>query len=99
MVVLEVRWSLTAQKQLLKAYKYILEDSFQNAEKVKQKILLSTRRLNEMPEIHPLDKYRLRNKGNFRAYEIYHYRIVYKITKTEIIITRIRHTKMEPKVY
>jgi plasmid stabilization system protein ParE len=70
MVALEVRWSLTAQKQLLKAYKYILEDSFQNAENVKQKILFSTRRLNVMPEIHPLDKYRSNNKGNFRAYEV-----------------------------
>jgi plasmid stabilization system protein ParE len=99
MVMLEVRWSLTAQKQLQKAYKFILEDSLQNAEKVKQKILFSTRRLNEMPEMHPLDKYHLNNKGNFRAYEIYHYRIVYKITKAEIIITRIRHTKMEPKNY
>lgn len=98
-MVREVRWSLIAQRQLLKAYKYILEDSFQNAQKVKLKILLSTRRLSEMPKIHPPDKYRKNNKGNFRAYEIYHYRIAYKITKTEVVITRVRHTKMEPKTY
>jgi mRNA-degrading endonuclease RelE of RelBE toxin-antitoxin system len=67
--------------------------------KVKLKILLSTRRLNEMPEKHPADKYHKNNKGNYRAYEIYHYRIAYKITKTEIIITRVHHTKMEPKKY
>jgi plasmid stabilization system protein ParE len=98
-VVREVKWSLTAQKQLLKAHKYILEDSYQNAEKVKLKILLSTRRLNEMPEKHPADKYHKNNKGNYRAYEIYHYRKAYKITKSEIIITRVRHTKMESKLY
>lgn len=98
-MVKEVRWSLTAQKQLAKIYKYILKDSLQNAENVKLKILFSTRRLNEMPELHPPDKYRNNNKGNFRAYEIYSFRIVYKITKTEIIVSRIRHTKMEPKPY
>jgi mRNA-degrading endonuclease RelE of RelBE toxin-antitoxin system len=52
-----------------------------------------------MPEKHPSDKYHKNNKGSYRAYEIYHYRIAYKITKTEIIITRVRHTKMEPKKY
>jgi plasmid stabilization system protein ParE len=41
MVTLKIKWSLTAQKQLQKAYKYILKDLLQNAEKVKQKILFS----------------------------------------------------------
>lgn len=38
------------------------------------------------------------NNGNYRAYELYSYRISYKITSTEIQILRIRHTSRNPKV-
>jgi len=41
----EVRWPLTAQNQLAKAYQYILMDSYQNADKVKKDILFSTGKL------------------------------------------------------
>ncbi|WP_426486716.1 type II toxin-antitoxin system RelE/ParE family toxin [Flavobacterium sp. 2] len=37
------------------------------------------------------------NHKNYRAYEIYSYRISYKITSTEIHILRIRHTSQNPK--
>jgi plasmid stabilization system protein ParE len=52
---------------LEKAYEYIVNDSFQNAEKVKADILASTFKLSTHPEIHPPDKYRKNNDGNFRA--------------------------------
>ena len=61
--------------------------------------LASTRRLGANPEIYPPDKYRNNNDGSFRAYELHHYRIAYRITEKEIIITRMRHTSMEPKQY
>ena len=98
-MVREVRWPLIAQKQLGKAYNYLLPDSYQNAEKVKNAILLSTRKLAANPEMFPPDKYRKNNDGSFRAYELHHYRIAYRITKNEIIIIRVRHTGMEPKQY
>jgi plasmid stabilization system protein ParE len=84
---------------LTKAYKYILKDSYQNAEKVKASILASTRKLTDSPEVHPPDKYRKNNDGSFRAYELLHYRIAYRITEKEIIIVRVRHTSMEPVKY
>ena len=37
------------------------------------------------------------NDVNYRAYEIYSYRISYKITSKEIHILRIRHTSRNPK--
>jgi plasmid stabilization system protein ParE len=98
-MVREVRWPLRAQIQLAKAYEYIRADSVQNAEKVKKDILASTRKLTSNPEIHPPDKYRKNNDGSFRAYELNHYRIAYRITEKEIIIVRVRHTSMEPKPY
>jgi plasmid stabilization system protein ParE len=98
-MVREVRWPLRSQNQLAKAYKYILLDSYQNAEKVKKDILNSTRQLAANPEIHPSDKYRKNNDGSFRAYELHHYRIAYRITEKVIIIVRVRHTALEPKTY
>jgi plasmid stabilization system protein ParE len=98
-MAMEVRWPLMAQKQLEKAYRFVLADSYQNAEKVKNEILLSTRKLAANPEMFPPDKYRKNNDGSFRAYELHRYRIAYRVTKNEIIIVRVRHTSMEPKQY
>ena len=98
-MVKEVIWPLKAQNQLSRIFKYISVDSVQNAEKVKVDILVSTRKLEGDPEMYPLDKYKKNNDGSFRAYELHHYRIAYRITKKEIIITRIRHTSMMPKLY
>jgi plasmid stabilization system protein ParE len=98
-MVMEVRWPLMAQKQLEKAYRFVLADSYQNAEKEKNEILLSTRKLAANPEMFPPDKYRKNNDGSFRAYELHRYRIAYRVTKNEIIIVRVRHTSMEPKQY
>jgi plasmid stabilization system protein ParE len=98
-MVREVRWPLRVQNQLAKVYEYILIDSYQNAEKVKKDILRSTRHLPANPEMYPPDKYRNNNNGSFRAYELHHYRIAYRITEKEIIIVRVRHTGMEPKTY
>lgn len=98
-MVREVRWPLRTQHQLEKAYRYILLDSYQNAEKVKADILASTRKLVANPEMHPPDKYRKSNDGSYRAFELHHYRIAYRVTEKEIIITRVRHTSMEPKQY
>ncbi|MEO6636695.1 MAG: type II toxin-antitoxin system RelE/ParE family toxin [Ginsengibacter sp.] len=98
-MVKEVRWPLKVQQQLEKAYNYVLADSFQNAEKLKNDILFSTRKLSVNPERYPLDKYRTGNDGTFRAYELYHYRISYRILQNEIVIVRIRHTSMKPAKY
>jgi addiction module RelE/StbE family toxin len=88
-----------AKKQLREAYEYIKKDSFQNAEKVSSTIITTIRELAKNPEQHPPDKYRLNNDGSFRAYEIYKYRITYHVSKDQILVIRIRHTKMNPKLY
>jgi addiction module RelE/StbE family toxin len=88
-----------AKQQLRKAIEYIRKDSVQNAEKVKNAIINSIKELSKNPEMHPLDKYRLNNDGNFRAYEIYKYRITYHLSAKQIRIIRIRHTKMNPLTY
>jgi plasmid stabilization system protein ParE len=98
-MVKPVIWPLKAQLQLERIIKYITTKSYQNAEKVKIEILASTRKIEGNPEMYPLDKYKKNNDGSFRAYELHRYRIAYRVTKDEIIITRIWHTSMVPKLY
>jgi plasmid stabilization system protein ParE len=88
-----------AKLQLRFAYEYILKDSPQNAEKFRSKILTSIKELIENPEKYPPDKYKINNDGSFRAYEIYKYRITYQVSEDQILVIRIRHTKMNPLEY
>ncbi len=98
-MVKKVVWPPRAQKQLAHAYEYIFENSPQNAKKIREAILTSTRKLPAHPEKHPPDKYRKNNDKSFRAYELHRFRIAYRITEKEIIIVRVRHTKTDPVPY
>ncbi|WP_370635877.1 type II toxin-antitoxin system RelE/ParE family toxin [Flavobacterium sp. JAS] len=47
--------------------------------------------------MYELDEMKISNNGDYRAYEIYSYRISYKVKSKEIHILRIRHTSRNPK--
>ncbi len=92
-----VVWSKTALRQFDAAIKYITSDSFQNAEKVKLIILENIDKIPDFPEKYPPDKYKQNNKGNYRAFEIYHYRISYYTGKSGNKNFTSTPTSMEPK--
>ena len=92
----QVIWSDSAKEQLKEAYKYIKKNSEVNAKKVRTKILESTRILASGKEIYKTDELKDDNRGNYRAYVIYSYRITYKIGFDTIEILRVRHTSREP---
>ena len=92
-------WDKSAYDALLVAYNYIKEDSISNAIHVLDEILKITRSLPDHPQKYPADKFKSNNSGNYRSFEKNSYRVTYKITKTEIIILRIRHVKQEPKEF
>lgn len=94
-----IKWNKRAFSQLIKAIEYISHDSRQNAEKVKEDILLSISKLGLHPESFPPDKYKLNNDGSYRAFELHHYRVSYPHKKNEIRIVRLKHTKRNPKKY
>lgn len=98
-MVKKIIWPETVQKQFQQAFEYISNNSPQNANKVKKAVLDSTRELNRNTERYPPDKYKKDNDGTFRAYELYGFRISYRITENDIIIVRFRHTKMKPQFY
>lgn len=94
-----VKWNLKAYKSFEKAIIYIKQDSIINAENVRVKINTEIDTLINNPLKYPIDKYKKINDGSYRAFEIYHYRIAYKISNKQIIILRFRSTHQEPKTY
>lgn len=92
-------WSKSARVELHKAYLYILLDSLQNAEMVRDDIIDATISLSKYPKKHPLDKFKNDNDGTWRAFELHHYRISYRIMPNEIRIVRMRHTGKSPLNY
>ncbi|OOQ61849.1 type II toxin-antitoxin system RelE/ParE family toxin [Mucilaginibacter pedocola] len=91
-----VVWSDEAKADLKKAYKYIALTSLQNATIVLNTLIDCTFELSANPEKYTFDKFKKNNDGTWRAFEKYKYRISYRVMGDEIIIVRIRHTKMSP---
>lgn len=94
-----IKWDTQALIYFRESIRYIQKDSLQNATRIKQEILEKIRDLSIHPNLHPPDKYKFHNSGNFRAFELYKFRIAYLVSDTEIIIVRIRHTSQEPQEY
>lgn len=94
-------WSKFAIKHTEDIHKYILENSksLRIADSLVDKILTSSETLSNQPELYPLDKLKQQNNGSYRAYEIFNYRISYRILKSKIRILRVRHTSREPLEY
>ena len=92
-------WTKRSQQDLRALYKYISEDSLQNALKILNEIIATTEKAIANPEYFNPDKFKLNNDGSFRAFEKHRYRIVYRYQKNTIRVLRVRHTKMEPINY
>jgi plasmid stabilization system protein ParE len=95
----EVIWGKRAIKQLHAIYLYIAQDSSQNAIKVRNAIADKAVRASVYPESFPIDKFKKFNKGNYRVFIRYNYKVSYFIGKDHIRVVRIRHTKMKPLRY
>ncbi len=95
----EIVWTETAQNQLEDIYFYLLEIS--KSERIINKVIDTIYQavtiLKTNSEIYELDEMKQFNDSDFRAIEIYSYRISYKITDNIIYILRVRHTSRNPK--
>jgi plasmid stabilization system protein ParE len=95
---MKIKWSTSATASLKHIFDYIKVDSLQNAETVVSGIIDSVSALDQLI-VHRPDKYKRNNDGSYRAFEIFSYRISYRITPQEIKILRLRHVKMRPKMF
>ncbi|MDX2047826.1 MAG: type II toxin-antitoxin system RelE/ParE family toxin [Chitinophagaceae bacterium] len=75
----EVLWTKRSQQHMKQAFDYISNDSPQNAVKVLEGIVAAVNKAINNPEFYGPDKYKKNNDGSYRAFEKYHYRIVYRL--------------------
>lgn len=96
-----IEWSVSARTAFLKSIEYISEFSLQGAASVVTNIDKGLQKAISNPHFYPPDKWKLNNRGNYRAFEINRFRIVYKIlpTKRKIRIVFFRHSRQEPNRY
>ena len=99
MVKNELVWTRRSQQHMKALYKYIYDDSPQNAIKVIDDIVTAAEKTISNPEYYNADKFKINNDGSYRAFEKHRYRIAYRYQKNIIRILRVRHTKMEPRNY
>ena len=93
-------WDKIAIEQLKEAYNSFKKDDNSNFSlKFKSFILKTISKLIFNPEIYEQDRFKIENDGSYRAFEKFNYRIVYRITETQIRILRVRHTSREPLKY
>lgn len=97
----EIIWTVTSLNQMEKIYFHLLEKtkSFNIAKNVLDSITTSVNILKTSSEIYETDEMRLPQNENYKAFEVFSYRISYKITKKNIYIIRVRHTSRNIKFY
>jgi plasmid stabilization system protein ParE len=93
-------WDKIALDHLREIYDSLkMGNNLEFAKEVKNTILKTTKELVDNPFIYEQDRFKFDNDGSFRAFEKFKYRVVYKITTTQIRIIRVRHSNREPIAY
>lgn len=94
----KVRWDKAALNELAKIYAYILEDSYQNVQAVRRKIFELAASLEKDPKRYKPDNLRIDNNMDFRAVEVYRFRITFYVDEENktVNILRVRSTMQEP---
>ncbi|MEO8960645.1 MAG: type II toxin-antitoxin system RelE/ParE family toxin [Ginsengibacter sp.] len=76
---LTIRWIQQAVRQFTDAIKYIEGDSSKNAERFEKEILKKIDELLLQPERYQTNKFKINNDGSYKAFEVFSYRISYRL--------------------
>jgi plasmid stabilization system protein ParE len=93
---IRIVWHREASDHFIELLEYLYNESEIAASIVGNAILDEIEKLAVYPTVHPLDRFKQNNDGNYRACIVYSYRISYYIDGSTIYILRIRHTSREP---
>ena len=95
---MKIVWSKRSINQLKKISDFLILKT--KSETISQKVILEIVRsaeiLKTQPLINKIDDLKINNDGSYRFYEIYSFRVSYKISKENIRILRIRHGRRKP---
>ncbi|MBE0640016.1 MAG: type II toxin-antitoxin system RelE/ParE family toxin [Bacteroidales bacterium] len=94
---MKIIWSDFASKSLRSIYQYYKDVANEDvAKKIKTNIFISTKKLNNYPELGQIEK-NLSKLGEGHRYLVSgHYKIIYKAIKEGILITDVFDTRQDP---
>jgi plasmid stabilization system protein ParE len=96
--MVKVIWTKRAFSQLERAIRYIKEEQGNSyAEIVLNKTLEKTRLLQETPKMGQIEPLLIHKKNEYRYIIVWSYKIIYRIDKNKVIISRVFHTSRNPK--
>ncbi|MFY0607286.1 MAG: type II toxin-antitoxin system RelE/ParE family toxin [Cyclobacteriaceae bacterium] len=95
--MVKVIWTIRAFNQLERNIKYIRdEQGVSYAEIVLNKILSSTTLLEETPKMGKIEPLLEHKKSEYRFLIVWSYKIIYRLAKDKVVISRVFHTSRNP---
>jgi toxin ParE1/3/4 len=88
--MVKIRIAKTATIDIRNIYDYVLQQSYQNAELLKQAIFQAVDSLYKFPERGQIVK-EIQNPLS-REIRLYKYRIIYKCSENEVVILTVHHS-------
>jgi plasmid stabilization system protein ParE len=96
--MVKVIWTKRAFDQLERAIKYIKEEQgISYAEIVLKKTLEKTRLLAKSPKTGQIEPLLIHKKSEYRYILVWSYKIIYRLDKEKVVISRVFHTARNPK--
>lgn len=96
--MVEVIWTNKAFGQLERAIKYIREEQgLSYAKIVLNKILQTTKLLENSPKMGTIEPLLAHKKSEYRFLVVWSYKIIYRTSKNKAVISRVFHTSRNPK--
>lgn len=86
----QIRWDTVALVQFKEIFVYIRKDSYQNALKIKRKVLECIENLKSEPRRYTSYKFRIDGNEAFGSFEVYNLRITYFVDDNNYMVNIIR---------
>jgi len=87
----------SAKESLRDIIEYVKLDSPTAARKIRQRLIDIASSLDTLPERFKREEYLSKKTGNYRSVTQWHYKIVYKIIKDDVVVLQFFHTSKNPK--
>lgn len=92
----KVIWDTYAKESLKSITEYIKEGSPSAAKKVKNELLRTARSLHDKPSRFSQEPYLQGREGDYRSVSKWYFKIIYKVTESEVHILDVFHSKKSP---
>jgi plasmid stabilization system protein ParE len=94
--IIVIYWSEQAKKHYFEILDYLEKEAPHVLQTVGKALIDTIENLIIQHHSYPLDRFKKKNDGTFRAALVYNYRISYQVGTNSINILRIRHTSRSP---